>query len=259
MLSDLYAGSLADAARRLESIPLKQVEAQALARPAAFDAMLALAPSSQIKVLAEVKRASPSKGQMAEIQDPAALARIYADNGASAISVLTEERKFKGSLQDLEAVRESVQVPLLRKDFIATEHQILEARAAGADIILLIVAGLPEADIARLMKFSFELGMTPFIETHSEEELKIALGLGAALIGVNARDLSTFETNRDLFGELVDLIPSGVIKVAESAVRNADDVAHYRKAGADVVLVGEALVTNDPAAMLRSFLQAGKS
>jgi indole-3-glycerol phosphate synthase len=196
---------------------------------------------------------------MAEIQDPAALARIYADNGASAISVLTEERKFKGSLQDLEAVRESVQVPLLRKDFIATEHQILEARAAGADIILLIVAGLPEADIARLMKFSFELGMTPFIETHSEEELKIALGLGAALIGVNARDLSTFETNRDLFGELVDLIPSGVIKVAESAVRNADDVAHYRKAGADVVLVGEALVTNDPAAMLRSFLQAGKS
>ena len=259
MLSDLYAGSLADAARRLESIPLKQVEAQALARPAAFDAMLALAPSSQIKVLAEVKRASPSKGQMAEIQDPAALARIYADNGASAISVLTEERKFKGSLQDLEAVRDSVQVPLLRKDFIATEHQILEARAAGADIILLIVAGLPEADIARLMKFSFELGMTPFIETHSEEELKIALGLGAALIGVNARDLSTFETNRDLFGELVDLIPSGVIKVAESAVRNADDVAHYRKAGADVVLVGEALVTNDPAAMLRSFLQAGKS
>ncbi|BDS50459.1 indole-3-glycerol phosphate synthase TrpC [Rhodoluna lacicola] len=259
MLSDLYAGSLADAARRLESIPLKQVEAQALARPAAFDAMLALAPSSQIKVLAEVKRASPSKGQMAEIQDPAALARIYADNGASAISVLTEERKFKGSLQDLEAVRESVQVPLLRKDFIATEHQILEARAAGADIILLIVAGLPEADIARLMKFTFELGMTPFIETHSEEELKIALGLGAALIGVNARDLSTFETNRDLFGELVDLIPSGVIKVAESAVRNADDVAHYRKAGADVVLVGEALVTNDPAAMLRSFLQAGKS
>lgn len=221
--------------------------------------MLALAPSSQIKVLAEVKRASPSKGQMAEIQDPAALARIYADNGASAISVLTEERKFKGSLQDLEAVRESVQVPLLRKDFIATEHQILEARAAGADIILLIVAGLPEADIARLMKFTFELGMTPFIETHSEEELKIALGLGAALIGVNARDLSTFETNRDLFGELVDLIPSGVIKVAESAVRNADDVAHYRKAGADVVLVGEALVTNDPAAMLRSFLQAGKS
>lgn len=259
MLSDLYAGSLADAARRLESTPLKLVEAQALARPAAFDAMLALAPSSQIKVLAEVKRASPSKGQMAEIQDPAALARIYADNGASAISVLTEERKFKGSLQDLEAVRDSVQVPLLRKDFIATEHQILEARAAGADIILLIVAGLPEADIARLMKFTFELGMTPFIETHSEEELKIALGLGAALIGVNARDLSTFETNRDLFGELVDLIPSGVIKVAESAVRNADDVAHYRKAGADVVLVGEALVTNDPAAMLRSFLQAGKS
>jgi indole-3-glycerol phosphate synthase len=221
--------------------------------------MKALQPGNQIKILAEVKRASPSKGQMAEIPDPAALAQIYALNGASAISVLTEERKFKGSLEDLEAVRRVVEVPLLRKDFIATEHQILEARAAGADIILLIVAGLPEDEIAKLMKFTFELGMTPFIETHTKEELNVAIGLGAELIGVNARDLSTFETNRDLFAELVELIPAGAIKVAESAVRNADDVAHYRKSGADVVLVGEALVTNDPAAMLRSFLSAGES
>lgn len=259
MLSDLYAGSLADAARRLETQPLSKVESQALSNTPALDAMAALAPGDQIKILAEVKRASPSKGQMAEISDPAALAKIYAENGASAISVLTEERKFKGSLEDLAAVRRAVDVPLLRKDFIATEHQILEARAAGADIILLIVAGLPESDIARLMKFTFELGMTPFIETHSQEELKVAIGLGSRLIGVNARDLSTFETNRDLFAELVDLIPKDVIKVAESAVRNADDVAHYRRSGADVVLVGEALVTNDPAAMLQSFLKAGKS
>jgi indole-3-glycerol phosphate synthase len=259
VLSDLYAGSLADAARRLEHRSLAEVEALALATAPALDAMQALQPGNQIKILAEVKRASPSKGQMAEIPDPAALAKIYALNGASAISVLTEERKFKGSLEDLEAVRRVVEVPLLRKDFIATEHQILEARAAGADIILLIVAGLPETDIARLMKFTFELGMTPFIETHTKEELSVAIGLGAELIGVNARDLSTFETNRDLFAELVELIPAGVIKVAESAVRNADDVAHYRKSGADVVLVGEALVTNDPAAMLRSFLSAGES
>lgn len=259
MLSDLYAGSLADAARRLEVRSLAQVEAIALSRPQALDAMSFLAPADHIKILAEVKRASPSKGQMAEIPDPAALATIYSANGASAISVLTEERKFKGSLEDLEAVRAAVNVPLLRKDFIATEHQILEARAAGADIILLIVAGLPEPEIARLMKFTFELGMTPFIETHSKEELKIAIGLGAELIGVNARDLSTFETNRDLFAELVEIIPSGAIKIAESAVRNAQDVAHYRKSGADVVLVGEALVTNDPAEMLRSFLEAGKS
>ena len=254
MLSDLYAGSLADADRRLEQISLKKIEALALASTPALDVMSALAPANQVKILAEVKRASPSKGQMAEIPDPAELAKIYELNGASAISVLTEERKFKGSLDDLVAVRKVVSVPLLRKDFIATEHQILEARAAGADIILLIVAGLSETEIAKLMRFTFELGMTPFIETHTKDELKTALGLGARLVGVNARDLSTFETNRDLFSELVDLIPDGVIKVAESAVRSADDVAHYRKSGADVVLVGEALVTNDSAAMLRSFL-----
>lgn len=259
MLSDLYAGSLADADRRLETTPLSVVERMALSRQPALDAMAALAPSETIKILAEVKRASPSRGTMASIPDPAALAEIYSTNGASAISVLTEERKFLGSLADLEAVRERVAVPLLRKDFIATEHQILEARAAGADIILLIVAGLRESEIARLMKFTFELGMTPFIETHTEDELKTAIGLDAKFIGVNARDLSTFQTDRDLFSKLVELIPSDVIKVAESAVRNAEDVAHYRRSGADVVLVGEALVTNDPAAMLKSFLAAGKS
>lgn len=259
MLSELYAGSLADAASRLESTTLVELERAALAQPPAIDAMTALAPRKQIHILAEVKRASPSKGQMAEISDPAALAKIYAENGASAISVLTEERKFKGSLSDLAAVRNAVSVPLLRKDFIANEQQILEARAAGADIVLLIVAGLQENTIAKLMKFTTDLGMTPFIETHSAEELKVALGVGSELIGINARDLSTFETDRNLFSKLVDLIPEGVIKVAESAVRNSDDVAHYRKAGADVVLVGEALVTNDPAAMLRSFLSVQES
>ena len=259
MLSELYAGSLADAARRLESTSLSEIERLALAQTPALNAMSALAPRNKIHVLAEVKRASPSKGQMAAIADPAALAKTYADNGASAISVLTEERKFKGSLEDLAAVRKNVSVPLLRKDFIANEQQILEARAVGADIILLIVAGLAENDIAKLMKFTFELGMTPFIETHSSEELKVALGLGSEFVGINARDLSTFETDRDLFAKLVDQIPEGVIKVAESAVRNAEDVAHYRKAGADVVLVGEALVTNDPAAMLKSFLAVDES
>lgn len=259
MLSELYGGSLADAARRLESTTLSEIERLALAQTPAINTMEALAPRQQIHVLAEVKRASPSKGEMAAIADPAALAKTYADNGASAISVLTEERKFKGSLADLAAVREVVSVPLLRKDFIANEQQILEARAVGADIILLIVAGLAEKDIAKLMKFTFELGMTPFIETHSAEELKIALGLGSKFVGINARDLSTFETDRDLFAKLVDQIPMGVIRVAESAVRNANDVAHYRKAGADVVLVGEALVTNDPAAMLKSFLAVDES
>ena len=259
MLDELFAGSIADALARREISPIEKVESAALSQPQALDTLAFLAPSSEIKILAEVKRASPSRGQMAKIADPAALAKVYADNGASAISVLTEERKFKGSLNDLIAVREKVFVPLLRKDFIANEYQILEARAAGADIILLIVAGLSQKDIARLKHFTEELGMTAFVETHSEDELKRALDVDTKLVGINARDLSTFETDRNLFGKLVHLIPEGVIKVAESAVRNAADVAHYRAAGADVALVGEALVTNDPAAMLQSFLSAGKS
>jgi indole-3-glycerol phosphate synthase len=259
VLAELFAGSLADAESRLQDLPLHKLEAIALEQIPAQDALLALAPASNVKILAEVKRASPSRGQLSEILDPAALARTYAQHGASAISVLTEERKFKGSLEDLRNVRAAVDVPLLRKDFIATEHQILEARAAGADIVLLIVAGLSASEISRLMVFTSQLGMTPFIETHSKDELNLAIDLGAKLVGVNARDLSTFETDRNLFGELAELFPPGVIKVAESAVRSADDITHYRQAGADVVLVGEALVTNDPAQMLQSFLDAGKS
>ena len=259
MLEELFAGSIADALSRREKLSQETVERSALAQSPALNALEHLAPGPQIKVLAEVKRASPSRGQMAEIPDPSALAKVYAENGASAISVLTEQRKFKGSLEDLVAVRANVSVPLLRKDFIANEYQILEARAAGADIVLLIVAGLPQKDIQRLKHFTEELGMTAFVETHSEDELKRALDVDTKLVGINARDLSTFETDRDLFAKLVHLIPTGVIKVAESAVRNADDVAHYRAAGADVALVGEALVTNDPAAMLQSFLTAGKS
>ena len=256
MLQELYAGSIADAQARQQELSLSQVEKLALANTPALDALSFLAPADHIKVLAEVKRASPSRGDLAEIPDPAYLAGLYANNGASAISVLTEQRKFKGSLADLRAVRANVAVPLLRKDFIANEYQILEARAAGADIVLLIVAGLKQSEILRLKKFTEELGMTAFIETHDAGELDRALEAEVKLVGVNARDLSTFETDRNLFGTLVGNIPNGVIKVAESAVRNADDVAHYREAGADVVLVGEALVTNDPSAMLKTFLQA---
>lgn len=253
MLEELYAGSLADAARRGESAPTVQVERAALSNSPALDALKFLAPAEHIKVLAEVKRASPSKGEMAEIADPAALASVYEDFGASAISVLTEERRFKGTLEDLVAVRAAVKVPVLRKDFIANEYQILEARAAGADIILLIVAGLAQAEIERLKIFTEELGMAAFIETHSRDEVSRALDVDAKLLGINARDLSTFETDRNLFAQLAPRIPEGVIKVAESAVRNASDVAHYRTGGADVVLVGEALVTNDAAELLKAF------
>ncbi|MFV0320469.1 MAG: indole-3-glycerol phosphate synthase TrpC [Microbacterium sp.] len=255
MLADLTAGAVQDAELRAQSRPLADVERDALARPAAIDALAALQPSAQVKIIAEVKRASPSRGDLARIPDPARQARLYEEGGASAISVLTEERRFKGSLADLEAVRGAVRLPVLRKDFIATPYQVLEARAAGADLVLLIVAGLDVPRLTELHRLVLELGMTPLVETHSAAELDVALELGAQLVGVNARDLKTFELDRDLFGRLAPSIPPGVVKIAESAVLEPADVAHYRTAGADVVLVGEALVTGDPVATLRSFLE----
>lgn len=255
MLEGLYAGSIADSANRAETISASELERLISENPPAIDALAAFAPRSNIHVLAEVKRASPSRGDLAEIANPSALASVYEAGGATGISVLTEQRKFKGSLDDLRAVRAAVKLPLLRKDFIANEYQLLEARAAGADIALLIVAGLKQAELVRLKRFTEELGMTAFVETHDRVELERALEAESKFVGVNARDLSTFETDRNLFGELVHLYPPDVIKVAESAVRNVDDVAHYRAAGADVVLVGEALVTSDAKATLASFLE----
>lgn len=254
MLQQLLAGSLEDANTRKLARPYAAVEAEALERPAALDALIALAPAEHMKVIAEVKRASPSRGDLAEIAEPQALAAQYEAGGASVVSVLTEERKFKGSLADLEAVRKAVSIPVLRKDFIGDEYQVLEARAAGADLVLLIVAALPQPTLERLHTLIRELGMTPLVETHSAEEVARAVDLGAQLIGVNARDLSTFELDRDLFGRVADQIPAGVIRVAESAVLDVSDVQHYREAGADAVLVGEALVTNDPIATLASYV-----
>jgi indole-3-glycerol phosphate synthase len=255
LLADLTAGSVADANARKELRPHAAVEKAALEQAPALDALEALAPAERVKIIAEVKRASPSRGHLSEIPDPAQLAVTYETGGASAISVLTEERKFKGSLADLEAVRSAVSIPVLRKDFMATEYQLLEARAAGADLVLLIVAALDQKSLTRLHELARELGMTALVETHSEEEIDRALDVGAGLIGVNARDLTTFELDKDLFGRIADRIPAGVVRVAESAVLKRKDVARYREAGADVVLVGEALVTDgDPIRTLEKFL-----
>lgn len=254
MLSDLVAGAVADAGERELLRPLASVESAALEHEPALDALHLLRPAERVKIIAEVKRASPSRGPLAEISDPAALAVSYQTGGASAISVLTEQRRFHGSLDDLEAVRDAVSVPVLRKDFLVTPYQIIEARAAGADIVLLIVAALEQHDLASLFELSTSLGMATLVETHSADEITRALDVGANLIGVNARNLSTFELDRDLFGRLADQLPAGVVRVAESAVKSALDVAHYRAGGADVVLVGEALVTSDPVATLEEFL-----
>lgn len=255
MLDRLLAGSLEDARARGQLRPIATVEAEALARPPALDALEFLAPADHVKVIAEVKRASPSRGDLAEIAEPQALAAQYEAGGASAVSVLTEQRKFKGSLEDLEAVRKAVSIPVLRKDFIGEEYQVLEARASGADLVLLIVAALPQTTLQRLYTFVRDLGMTPLVETHTADEVARAVDLGAQLIGVNARNLTTFDLDKDLFGRVADQIPAGVIRVAESAVLDVSDVERYREAGADVVLVGEALVTGgDPVAKLQSFL-----
>jgi len=257
LLAGLLAGAIEDAAERESRIPLRQIERLALEAPPAHDGLAALAPRELVHVIAEIKRASPSRGSLAAIPDPASLAREYAAGGASAISVLTEGRRFGGSLDDLRAVRAAVDLPLLRKDFIGNEYQALEARAAGADLVLLIVAAIDQRTLARLHGFVHELGMTPLVEAHDADELSRAADVDARLVGVNARDLRTFELDQDLFGRLAEDFPPDAIRVAESAVRSAEDVALYRAAGADAVLVGEALVTGgDPAGALRSFLEA---
>lgn len=254
LLTELVDGALEDAAANRATRSLAETEAAALQRAPAIDAIEALSPADQVKIIAEVKRASPSRGPLADIPDPAALAVSYELGGASAISVLTEQRRFGGSLGDLEAVRASVGVPILRKDFIADAYQVFEARAAGADIVLLIVAALEQPKLLELYTLITQLGMTALVEAHDADELSRSLDIGAGLVGINARDLRTFELDQNRFGELADRIPSGVIRVAESAVKSVADVAHYRQAGADVVLVGEALVTGgDPVTTLEEF------
>ena len=258
MLDDLYAGAEADALARLEQVSIAQLEAIISDAAEPIDCLSSFGLSQTIQVIAEIKRASPSKGDLAPIADPAALAATYQTAGASAISVLTEERKFKGSLADLIAVRAAVTIPVLRKDFVSMEQQVLEARAYGADLVLLIVAGLEQEKLFKLARFVESFGMTPFVETHSRDEVSRAVDSGAKLIGINARDLSTFETDRNLFELLADTLPSDCIAVAESAVRNTDDVSAYAKAGADMVLVGEALVTGDARQLLEEFTSVKK-
>ena len=258
VLTELVAGAEQDAHQRSLHASLASVAARAEQASAPRDAVAALAGGDRVKIIAEIKRASPSRGDLAGIPDPVDLARQYQAGGASAISVLTEGRAFKGSLADLHAVSAAVSVPVLRKDFIVNEYQVFEARAAGADLVLLIVAALDQETLLRLHTTIEKLGMTALVEAHSAEEVARAVDVGARIIGVNARDLATFTLDRDLFGRVVAGIPAGTIRVAESAVLSPADVAHYRAAGADVVLVGEALVTSDPVQTLASFLEAGQ-
>jgi len=257
LLEGLYFGAREDQVAREAVVSLEAVEERASLQNPVRSAKTALAPRSQVHIISEIKRRSPSKGPLADIPEPVVLAGHYERGGASAISVLTEGRQFGGSLTDLAAVSENAGVPILRKDFISSEYQIVEARAHGADWVLLIMAGLDDEDVIELMSVANQWGMAALVETHSRREVERAVECGAEIIGINARDLTTFDVDQNLFGSLVELIPEGVIRVAESAVANSQDVARYREQGAHAVLVGEALVTgSDPESRVREFVNA---
>jgi indole-3-glycerol phosphate synthase len=256
VLDSILDGVREDLAVRQREVPFAELKARVPDVAPALDPLPAFrAPG--VSIIAEVKRKSPSKGELADIPDPAWLAARYADGGAAAISVLTEQHRFSGSLADLTAVRNSVSIPILRKDFVVTEYQVWETRAFGADLILLMVASLDDALLTELLGLSGELGLTALVEAHTAAELARAEKAGAQLIGVNARNLKTLEVDRSIYAELAPRIPVGAVKVAESGVAGPEDVAEYHSWGADVVLVGEALVrVGDPRDAVAKFIAA---
>jgi len=212
----------------------------------------------EMNVIAEVKRSSPSKGNLAPISDPAALAEKYQEAGAAVVSVLTEQRRFGGSLADLDAVRSRIEIPVLRKDFMVDEYQFLEARAHGADIVLLIVAALSKSQLKDFYDLATELGMASLIEVHTQSELESAMDISPRIVGVNSRNLKTLEVSASVFEELIPTIPSSVIRVAESGISTRADVAQAQKAGATAILVGESLVkSGDPISAMRELLGRG--
>ena len=257
VLDEILDGVRADLADRQRAMPLERLKELAARAPSPRDVMAAFA-GPEVSVIAEVKRASPSKGALAAIADPAALAVDYEAGGAAIFSVLTEQRKFGGSLDDLAAVRDAVSVPVLRKDFIVSSYQLWEARAHGADMALLIVAALEQNALVSLVERAVSIGLVPLVEVHTRAELERAVDAAATVIGINARNLATLEVDRRVFAGLAPLVPAGIVKIAESGVRGTHDLLAYAAAGADAVLVGESLVTGrDPKSAVADLVTAG--
>jgi len=257
VLDGIIEGVREDLAARMAATPLEELMARVDAISPALDAAAVLRGEG-VSVIAEVKRASPSKGHLAKIADPAALALAYEAGGAHCISVLTEQRRFAGSLEDLAAVRQAVAVPVLRKDFIVDSYQLWEARAYGADLALLIVAALDQEALVSLIERTCSLGMTPLVEVHDGDEVARAVDAGATVIGVNARNLKTLEVDRDTFERLAPGIPAGCVTIAESGIRDAHDVITYAALGANAVLVGESVVKGgDPRQAVHDLVAAG--
>jgi indole-3-glycerol phosphate synthase len=245
VLESLFAAAERDSAAREQSKSFDDLLKEVSQVPPSLNVYEHLAPEGRIKLIAEIKRASPSRGDLAEIADVANLSSGYEQSGADAISVLTERTGFKAA----------VSIPTLRKDFISNRYQLLEARRAGASFALLILAHLDKNKAKDLMLFAQQVGLGVLLEVHTEQEIEIAAQLGGQLIGINTRDLRTFKTDIGLFEKMASLVPANSIKVAESSVKSVEDVRRYREAGADVVLVGEALVTGDWKTLIQQFIQ----
>lgn len=241
ILDEIMAYHRQELPKTMREVSLADVRALASITSPARDFYAALKQPG-ISLIAECKKASPSKGLLVRKYDPVQLARTYVSAGARAISVLTDARHFQGSLADLRNVKEAVPVPVLRKDFIFHPYQVYESRAAGADAILLIAAVLPPADIKALLTLARELGMASLVEVHTEAELEGVLPVGARIIGVNNRNLQTFKVDFENTARLRKLIPPPLLTVAESGLKSAADVQHMRQIGVDAILVGETLV-----------------
>lgn len=233
-----------EVARRQEARPPEEVMAAALSAPAprAFASALR---GDGIQLIAEIKRASPARGDLWPDLDPASLARAYHGGGAAALSVLTDERFFRGSDLDLVQARAAVDLPVLRKDFVVSEYQVFEARGLGADAVLLIVRALTSRELRHLLGVADGLGMAALVEVHSESELEVAVEAGARLVGINNRDLDTMQVDVETTFRLLPLVPPGLTVVSESGIHSRDTVRRLEEAGVHAILVGEALVTSD--------------
>lgn len=256
ILDDIVARKRLQLADEEQVLPLARLEQAALSAPPVRDFTAPLREPG-VSVIAEIKQASPSKGIITTAFRPVETALAYATGGAACISVLTEMHFFRGSNAVLEAVRAAVSCPVLRKDFLLTERQILESRAIGADAVLLIAAILDDLSLLRLNRLARELGMSVLMEAHTEEEAKRLVQAGGTIIGVNNRNLHTFEVDLDTFGRVRAVIPESCLAVAESGIHAASDVRRLRLDGCDAVLVGEALMrAGDPAGTLAAFRHA---
>ncbi len=255
VLDEIIAGVREDF--RHHQLPLEQLEQMAVQTGAIRNPLLAL-QTKNLSVIAEVKRSSPSKGNLAQISDPAALALAYEEAGASIVSVLTEGRRFGGSLKDLSTVKKNISLPVLRKDFMVDEYQFFEARAYGADLVLLIVAALSFAQLKEFYSLTHELGMQALVEVHSENELTHAMEIDADIIGVNSRNLKDLTIRYGVFSELLPLIPRSKIRVAESGIATRENVLFAQSHGANALLIGEALVRGgDPKKTMQALLGSG--